>query len=239
MLAPLRFPSAWRFSLDYVVVFGVYVALSVTLPKYYVQVYHQDLASAALLTALFIFPASLLRPLGGWLSDRFGPRAVWSAVLALMLSTGLLLSLPFGEYVVSGADGTALYTIPFRLNVWTFTALVFLLGCGMGVGKAACYKYIPEFFPQDVGAVGGLVGMLGALGGFVLPPLFVYLAKGTGLPQSAFLVILLLTAASCAWHLSVRVRSGVLPTPEPIPLRNGAAIRAERPSLASATADNG
>ena len=43
----------------------------------------------------------------------------------------------------------------------------------MGIGKAAVYKHIPEYFPHDVGAVGGLVGMLGALGGFLLPPLFV------------------------------------------------------------------
>jgi NNP family nitrate/nitrite transporter-like MFS transporter len=215
MLAPLRHPRAWQFSLDYVVVFGAYVALSVALPKYYVQVYHQELWAAGLLTALFIFPASLLRPLGGWLSDRFGPRVVWRAVLCGMLAAGLLLSLPFGEYVVNGGDGRPLYTIPFRLDVWAFTALVFLLGCGMGVGKAAVYKYIPEFFPRDVGAVGGLVGMLGALGGFVLPPAFVYLSKGTGLPQMAFLVIWLLTAASGAWHLGVRAPSFAIPPAEP------------------------
>lgn len=73
MFLPLRGVRVWRFSLYYVVVFGSYVALSSWLPKYYVDVYGLPLYEAALLTALFIFPASLLRPVGGWVSDRSGP----------------------------------------------------------------------------------------------------------------------------------------------------------------------
>ena len=72
MLEPLRDVRVWRFGLYYVVVFGAYVAFSLWLPGYYQSVYKLPLANAALLTALFIFPASLLRPLGGWLSDRYG-----------------------------------------------------------------------------------------------------------------------------------------------------------------------
>ena len=65
MLLPLREVRVWRFSLYYVIVFGAYVALAAWLPKYYVDVYGLPLQQAALLTALFIFPASLLRPVGG------------------------------------------------------------------------------------------------------------------------------------------------------------------------------
>ena len=71
MLVPLRQVRVWRFSLYYTVVFGVYVALSVSLPKYYVAVYGMPLKQAALLTTPFIFVSSLLRPLGGWLSDLY------------------------------------------------------------------------------------------------------------------------------------------------------------------------
>ena len=42
MLRPLKYMRVWRFSLYYVVVFGVYVALSVWLPKYYVDVYKMN-----------------------------------------------------------------------------------------------------------------------------------------------------------------------------------------------------
>lgn len=65
MLRPLRYVRVWRFSLYYVVVFGAYVALSAWLPKYYVDVFGLPLHEAALLTALFIFPASFCARWGG------------------------------------------------------------------------------------------------------------------------------------------------------------------------------
>ena len=85
-----------------------------------------------------------------------------------------------------------------------FTALLFVVGCSMGIGKAAVFKHIPEYFPSDVGAVGGLVGTLGALGGFLLPPLFVSVRGWTGLPQSTFIVLFLLTFTATLWmHLAI------------------------------------
>jgi NNP family nitrate/nitrite transporter-like MFS transporter len=86
-----------------------------------------------------------------------------------------------------------------------FAALVFIVGCCMGIGKASVYKYIPDYYPQDVGAVGGLVGLLGALGGFFLPPVFGAIGRSTGVPQMAFAALLALTATSLVWlHLTVR-----------------------------------
>ena len=74
-----------------------------------------------------------------------------------------------------------------------FTFFVILLGCAMGIGKAAVYKHIPEYFPHEVGAVGGVVGMLGALGGFFLLPVFGYAVALTGIPTALFGVLFLLT----------------------------------------------
>lgn len=208
MLRPLREIRVWRFSLYYVVVFGAYVALSVWLPRYYVDVYGLPLHVAALLTALFIFPASLLRPLGGWLSDKFGARRIMYWVFGSMTLAALLLAAPNGHivlYVPTKAEPTAsVEVMRFVMGPWLFTLLVFVLGVGMGVGKAAVYKYIPEYFPQDVGAVGGLVGLLGALGGFFLPLLFAWAQETTRIPQTTFLVLLLVTVGSFLWlHLVV------------------------------------
>jgi NNP family nitrate/nitrite transporter-like MFS transporter len=197
LLRPLREIRVWRFSLYYVIVFGAYVALSVWLPKYYVDVFGLELKNAALLTALFIFPASLLRPLGGWLSDQFGARKSMYWVFGGMSIVLCLLSLPNGHivlYTPTKEDPNAqLHVLEFVMNPTLFTFLIFLVGCGMGIGKAAVYKYIPEYFPKDVGAVGGLVGLLGALGGFFLPLLFGYAASSVRIPQVIFAVLLLVT----------------------------------------------
>ncbi len=204
MLRPLKQLRVWRFSLYYVVVFGSYVALAAWLPKYYVDVYGLPLYEGALLTALFIFPASLLRPVGGWFSDRYGARRVMYATFGTMLVATGILMMPYGYIVLERTDGTTSDVLPWSVNVWLFTGLVFLIGCAMGVGKAAVYKHIPEYFPHDVGAVGGLVGSLGALGGFFLPPLFAYTADWTGMPQSTFLVLFLVTLAAAVWmHVTV------------------------------------
>lgn len=198
-LRPIRSMRVLRFSLYYVVVFGAYVALSAWLPKYYVDVFGLPLAQAALLTALFIFPASLLRPLGGYLSDRFGPRRTMYATLGVIALVSFVLAMPDGHIVLYLAGDRTRDVLHYRMTVVPFTVLVFLLGVAQGIGKAAVYKYIPEYFPRDVGAVGGLVGMLGALGGFVLPPLFAYTETRTGMPQTTWLVLFVLAAASLLW----------------------------------------
>ncbi len=200
MLAPLQHVRVWRFSLYYVVVFGTYVALSAWLPNYYVNTYGLDLRMASLLTAVFIFPASLLRPLGGWLSDKYGPRNVTYIVFIGMIAATLPLCLP---------------TSVLPLDASSFTLLLFVVAVGMGIGKASVFKYIPNYFPQDVGAVGGLVGLLGALGGFLLPKAFGWLGRATGFPQAAFLALLLLTSVSLAWlQAAVRAQRSSQPDPE-------------------------
>lgn len=218
LLRPLRQVRVWRFSLYYVVVFGAYVALSVWLPKYYMDVFKLPLQQAALLTTLFIFPASLLRPVGGWLSDRLGARRIMYWVFGTMMVALLFLAAPNGHIVLyvpeRVAAGGQLNTMRFVMNPWLFTALIVVVGCCMGIGKAAVYKYIPEYFPHDVGAVGGLVGLLGALGGFFLPPLFAYAYKFTGVPQTTFAILLGVTAASLIWLHWVVVHMLHTATPE-------------------------
>lgn len=192
---PLSQIRVWRLSLYYVVVFGAYVALSGWLPMFYTKAYGVSLREAALMTTLFIFPASLLRPVGGILSDKYGPRGVTYAVFVGMTICLAVMSVPPGTYL--GVEYTG-------MGVWAFTGLLFLVGCGMGIGKASVYKYIPNYFPKDVGAVGGMVGMLGALGGFLLPKAFGGLGRATGVPQMAFIALLVLTVGSLAWlHLVI------------------------------------
>jgi NNP family nitrate/nitrite transporter-like MFS transporter len=204
MLRPLKETRVWRFGLYYVVVFGAYVALAAWLPLYYVDVYGLELSNAALLTATFIFPASLLRPFGGWMSDRWGARRVMYGTFAIMLVASGILMMPYGYIVLTMPEGATRQVMPWSVGVGLFVALIFLMGCAMGIGKAAVYKHIPEYFPNDVGAVGGLVGSLGALGGFFLPPLFAYAMAWIGIPQATFMVIFVITLIAALWmHFTV------------------------------------
>jgi NNP family nitrate/nitrite transporter-like MFS transporter len=170
MTKPLKHARVWRFGFYYVTVFGAYVGLSLWLPKYYVDVYGFSLPEAGLMTALFIFPASLLRPLGGYLSDNYGARPITMASFAVIAAASGILAIP--------------------MSVIPFTIFVLVVGVAMGIGKASVYTYIPQYFPNDVGAVGGLVGAVGGLGGFALPLLFAWARVQSGHPQSTWYVML-------------------------------------------------
>lgn len=93
--------------------------------------------------------------------------------------------------------------IYFQANVWIFAVLVILLGTIWGIGKAAVYKHIPEYFPEQVGVVGGMVGVLGGLGGFVSPIIFGYLLDGTGLWTSSWMFMFFLSAVCLIWMHAV------------------------------------
>lgn len=93
----------------------------------------------------------------------------------------------------------------FQANVWVFTGLIFVVAIAMGIGMAAVYKYIPDYFPNEVGVVGGIVGVIGGLGGFVSPILFGYLLGASGLWTSCWMFLFALCVGCLVWlHLVVR-----------------------------------
>jgi len=87
----------------------------------------------------------------------------------------------------------------FQANVWIFAVLVIILGSVWGVGKAAVYKLIPDYFPDQVGVVGGMVGVLGGLGGFFCPIIFGYLLDTTGLWTSCWMFMFLISVICLLW----------------------------------------
>ncbi len=95
------------------------------------------------------------------------------------------------------AQGVTL--IKFEAHIWVYTLLVVLIGIMWGIGKAAVYKHIPEYFPNEVGVVGGMVGLIGGLGGFIGPILFGYLLDYSGLWTSSWIFVFLVSAGSLYW----------------------------------------
>ncbi len=93
----------------------------------------------------------------------------------------------------------------FQANIWIFTFLVFIVGIMMGIGKAAVYKFIPDYFPEDVGVVGGIVGVVGGLGGFVSPVIFGYLLKITGMWNTTWIFFFIISISCLIWlHMVAR-----------------------------------
>ncbi len=202
-MAPLRSLRVWRFSLYYFFVFGAFVALALWLPRYLVGAYGLDLRTAGMIAAAYSIPASLFRIAGGWASDKYGARKVmyWTFIGSVVCT--FLLSYPSTTYVLDGIRGP----VEFRLamGVVPFTVLVFVLGFFMSLGKAAVYKHIPEYYPNNVGSVAGVVGMIGGLGGFILPILFGILNDWLGVWTSCFMLLFVLVSVALAWmHFAIR-----------------------------------
>ena len=96
--------------------------------------------------------------------------------------------------------------IYFQANVWIFTGLVLLIGIAWGIGMGGVYKFIPEYFPNEVGVVGGTVGVLGGLGGFFFPIIFGYILKFSGVWTSSWFLMLLLSLICFTWFHTVVTR---------------------------------
>ncbi|MCU0401735.1 MAG: MFS transporter [Algoriphagus sp.] len=91
--------------------------------------------------------------------------------------------------------------INFEANMWVFAVLTLVVGIVWGIGKASVYKFIPDYFPNEVGVVGGMVGVIGGLGGFFCPILFGYLLEGTGIWTSSWMLMLVISIV-CLWWMS-------------------------------------
>ena len=202
-LTPLKDLRVWRFALYYFFVFGGFVALALWLPHYLTGAYGVGIGVAGMLAAAYSIPGSLFRVFGGWLSDKIGARKVMYLTFAISVICTFILSYPATAYVVDGIEGPIRFRLAISLPV--FTALVFVLGFAMSLGKAAVYKHIPVYYPDHVGSVGGLVGMIGGLGGFIMPIVFGALNDLTGVWTSCFMLLFLLVLTALVWmHFAVR-----------------------------------
>jgi MFS transporter, NNP family, nitrate/nitrite transporter len=184
LVANAKLPITWQACILYAVAFGGYVAFSVYLPAYLKTDYGLTPADAANRMAGFVVVAVVLRPVGGWLSDRMGPVPVLVAGYAV---------------VVAGAALAAGHPPVDSLGAVAFLSMAAALGCGSGA-TFALIAQVTE--PARVGGVTGLVGAAGGFGGFVPPLLMGYIygrtesyALGLGLLSvtAAFTLVLTVT----------------------------------------------
>jgi MFS transporter, NNP family, nitrate/nitrite transporter len=188
LAATVRLRVTWQAAALYAVAFGGYVAFSVYLPTYLKTGYGLTQADAANRMAGFVLLAVAMRPVGGWLADRFGPVPVLVGVLAV---------------VIAGAT-VAAFTPPLApLGTIAFLAMAAALGAGSG----AVFALVAMVAPADkVGSVTGVVGAAGGLGGFV-PPLVMGSVYGQLHNYGAGLAALAVVAAAALLLTVTAVRA--------------------------------
>ena len=207
-LEALKDPRVLKYCQYYSIVFGGYVALSLWMVQYYVGEFGLDIRFAALLAAAFSLPGGVLRAIGGMLSDKFGAHQVTWWVMWVSWICLFLLSYPQTDMTILTVDGPVTFHI--GLNVYLFTALMFILGIAWAFGKASTFKYISDEYPHNIGAISGIVGLAGGLGGFVLPIMFGALMDLTGIRSSAFMLMYGVVWVSLIWMYWTEVRGAEL-----------------------------
>jgi NNP family nitrate/nitrite transporter-like MFS transporter len=194
LVAAARLPIAWQACILYAVAFGGYVAFSVYLPAYLKTAYTLEQADAANRMAGFVLVAVVMRPVGGWLADRFGPVPVLAGVFGVVAA---------GAAVQAATPGL----MPLG------TAAFLIMAAALGAGSGATFALVARAAPAaQVGSVTGLVGAAGGLGGFVPPLVMSSVYSSTG-SYGWGLALLALVAAGCLL-LTVTVVRGTAHTRE-------------------------
>ena len=160
MLHPLRTSkTAWILSLFYFLTFGGFVALALYMPTFLRELFDLSPTDAGARTAGFVVLATLMRPVGGILSDKLGGSKVLILVFAAIAILAPLLSWASIVPFTIGALGSA---------------------AALGLGNGAVFKLVPQYFPKETATVTGLVGAFGGLGGFFPPIELGFVKDATG-----------------------------------------------------------
>lgn len=178
----LRQFDVWWFNGFYAVTFGGFVGLASFLSIYFHDQYELSKITAGRFATLCVIAGSFLRPVGGYLADRWGGHRV---LLGVFLGVAVLMaSLAFAP----------------PLSVAT---LALFVGMGLlGIGNGAVFQLVPLRFPKQIGVITGVVGAAGGLGGFFLPTILGGLKQATQSFAGGFLLFALagtIAALGIAW----------------------------------------
>ena len=199
--AVLRESDTFWFCCLYGLTFGGFVGFTSFLTTFFNEQYHVSKVSAGDFTTVVVVAGSLLRPVGGWLSDKIGG---YRLLLVLLLGVASALAL-----------AAMLPPLPVVVGI-----LFLALGC-LGMGNGAVFQLVPQRFADRMGLVTGIVGAAGGLGGFFLPSMLGAVKDATGSYGPGLLLLAVVFAAGAAgllqlgslwtsrWHAQVVKRSGI------------------------------
>jgi NNP family nitrate/nitrite transporter-like MFS transporter len=175
----LKEPSTWYLSVFYFLTFGGFVAFGAYLPTFLKDLFQLSATEAGMKTAGFVVVATLIRPLGGYLADRIGSRRVLVVVFAGIIVTSLAMAVSLHQFT-------------------SFSASCLAAAALLGVGNGAVFKMVPEVSSGNTGAVTGIVGAAGGVGGF-FPPIVLGIIKDLSGAYTLGFVMLMLFACGCLY----------------------------------------
>ncbi|MCD8818002.1 nitrate/nitrite transporter [Mammaliicoccus sciuri] len=159
----------YYFSFWYFITFGAFVAFGLFLPNFLVSHFEIDKVDAGIRTGIFIAIATLLRPIGGMLGDKFNALNVLKIFFIGLIAGAIVLSISH-------------HLILFTIGCLTISVCA-------GIGNGLVFKLVPTYFTKEAGVVNGIVSMMGGLGGF-FPPLMITLVTSlTGSNHLAFFML--------------------------------------------------
>lgn len=180
--------KTWALVFIYFTTFGGFLALTGWFPNYWMTYFGLNMKVAGLLTALYSILTSLTRIYGGKVADKNGGE------ITTIVSLGIAL---IGAICMTFASTMTLAIIG-----------IILLAIGMGVANAAVFKIVPNAVPEAMGGASGWIGGLGALGGFLIPPVMASFLNRSGFAGysqgfSVFIVLIIVAIGVIALFLSL------------------------------------
>lgn len=161
--------TLWFLSLFYFITFGAFVAFTVFLPNFLVTFFGLDPVDAGIRTGIFIVLATAMRPIGGFLADRFNPFVILMIVFIFVSLSGILLA--------------------FSPDITWYTVGALSVAVSAGIGNGTIFKLVPFYFSNQAGVVNGVVSAMGGLGGFFPPLLLTAVNNMTGQYAIAFMLM--------------------------------------------------
>lgn len=166
----------WLLCFFYFITFGAFVAFTVFLPNHLVNSFGIPKVDAGLRTAGFVTLATFMRPVGGWLGDKFNPFKI-----LLFVFTGLTI-------------GAIILAFSPSIPLFTFGCL--LIGLCAGLGNGTIFKLVPLYFAKQSGIANGLISAVGGLGGFFPPLMLASLFAMTGHYAIGFMALAMVALCS-------------------------------------------
>lgn len=175
--AVLKRNDTWLFCLFYSMTFGGFVGFCSFLNSYFKVQYGVDPKTAGYLATACVISGSFLRPIGGWLADRYG---------GMRMLTLFFLGV-----------GVALGVMAINPSMYVSLVVMFVAMGLLGMGNGSVFQLVPQRFPKEIGVITGIVGAAGGIGGFFLPTLLGVFKQWTGTFAWGFLLFSTFALCCC------------------------------------------